>query len=400
MTDVQILLKEARDQGLRGAQAELIEGNLSKAVALYTIAGGSYLEALRSVRLKCTECMTRLRELKNYACSSSSSRGTQKTVIKQEDSDSGSDDEDEEQDNGSGIDREIVCHLEGVLVLGRSSYRPCSDKGIVGLVPKVLRLAGLGAKRHRSLSPERKPLRKILLYGPSATGKTCLPSTLVSRSINATVYYVSTPVLLNRCRLRGDVVLVQALFEDALRHCPSVLCFDDLDALCSSPKSPRDQDRLRALKSTWLNRVSHLVVKNDVLILGVTNNPWLLDDDIRSQFERILFVPLPLEGDRLRLLKRMVRSPALAEEDYKLLAKRTEGFTSTFLAMLAVDALRNARQVCEHVCDRALDPDFGSVKVTLSDVLNAMDKVELPDSMSRRSSITSKTESTITRSVS
>lgn len=112
-------------------------------------------------------------------------------------------------------------------------------------------------------------------------------------------------------------MLIHALFDDALRHSPSILCFDDLDALCSSPKSPRDQDRLRALKTAWLDRVSRIAVKNEVLVLGVINNPWLLDDDVRSQFERILYVPPPDESDRLRILKHLVRSPALGEGDFR-----------------------------------------------------------------------------------
>ncbi|KAL3174047.1 hypothetical protein MRX96_011789 [Rhipicephalus microplus] len=157
------------------------------------------------------------------------------------------------------------------------------------------------------------------------------------------------------------------------------------------------QERLRALKCAWLERVSRLPTKvGPVLVMGVINNPWLLDDDVRSQFERILFSPLPQEADRLRLLKQLVRSPALTDEDYRHLAKRTEGFTSTFLAMLAADAQRNARAVCERVYDRAVDPS-GALKVTLSDILTAMEKVELPESVSRRSSVTSsKTESTTT----
>lgn len=395
-------MRKAQEQVQRAVRAEVMEGNISKAVTLYALAGGTYLDALREVRARCTSCMYRLRELKRYATPrrrgpAAVEAAAEGAPRKTEESDSGSDDDDDEAGLVTGPDFEMICHLEGVLILGKSSYGPCSDTGLVQLVPKVLRLAGLASthSKHRSRSPDRRPVRKVLLYGPSVTGKTCLASAIVARSSNATVYYVSTPVLLNRCRLRGDVVLVHSLFDDALRRSPCVLCFDDLDALCSLPKSPRDQERLRALKCAWLERVSRLPTKaGPVLVMGVINNPWLLDDDVRSQFERILFAPLPPESDRLHLLKQLVRSPALTDEDYRHLAKRTEGFTSTFLAMLAAEAQRNARAVCEHVYDRAVDTS-GALKVTLSDILTAMEKVELPESVSRRSSVTSsKTEST------
>ncbi|KAH9379627.1 hypothetical protein HPB48_022057 [Haemaphysalis longicornis] len=241
-------------------------------------------------------------------------------------------------------------------------------------------------------------IRYCALIGCFSRHLKCHPKALLKQSLRVSVIaFVS--VLPSRCRLRGDVVLLHTLFDDALRRIPCVLCFDDLDALCSLPKSPRDQERLRALKCAWLERVGRLPAastKGGVLVLGVINNPWLLDDDVRSQFERILFAPLPHEADRLRLLKQLVRSPALTDEDYRHLAKRTEGFTSTFLSMLAADALRNARAVCEHAYDRAIDAD--ALKVTLSDVLTSMDKVELPESVSRRSSsgTASKTESVLT----
>ncbi|KAK8758522.1 hypothetical protein V5799_003848 [Amblyomma americanum] len=140
----------------------------------------------------------------------------------------------------------------------------------------------------------------------------------------ATLLLRNWRLLARRCRLRGDVVLVHLLFDDALRRAPCVLCFDDLDALCGLPKSPRDQERLRALKCAWLERVSRLPPAKGagpaVLVMGVINNPWLLDDDVRGQFELILFAPLPQEADRLRLLRQLVRSPALTDDDYRCAA--------------------------------------------------------------------------------
>ncbi|XP_077494453.1 vacuolar protein sorting-associated protein 4B-like [Amblyomma americanum] len=203
MAELESLMKKAQDQVLRAVRAEVVEGNLSKAVTLYALAGGIYLEALREVRVRCTSCMSRLRELKDYATpwrpASALEEGAEGATFKPEESDSGSDDDEEEAALFKRPDYEMICHLEGVLVLGKSSYGPCSDIGLVELVPKVLRLAGLTPcrTRRRSRSPDRRPVRKVLLYGPSATGKTCLVSAIVARNSEATVYYVSTPMLLN-----------------------------------------------------------------------------------------------------------------------------------------------------------------------------------------------------------
>lgn len=103
MNDLQAMLKSARNQAHRAAYAEVSEGNLSKAVTLYALAGSAYLETLHSIRTRCGECMTRIRELKSYAVSTSASRGSDGTATKPEDSDSGSDDDDEDHDSWAGM---------------------------------------------------------------------------------------------------------------------------------------------------------------------------------------------------------------------------------------------------------------------------------------------------------
>ncbi|XP_049512340.1 uncharacterized protein LOC125940327 [Dermacentor silvarum] len=142
MAELESLMRKAQDQVQQAVRAEVFEGNISKAVTLYALAGGVYLDALREVRARCTSCMGRLRELKDYATPRrracvAAEVGPEGAARKPEESDSGSDDDDDEAGLVTGPDFEMICHLEGVLILGKSSCGPCSDTGLVELVPKA-----------------------------------------------------------------------------------------------------------------------------------------------------------------------------------------------------------------------------------------------------------------------
>ncbi|XP_064490230.1 vacuolar protein sorting-associated protein 4-like isoform X2 [Ornithodoros turicata] len=292
-------LQEARRQVRRAIRAEVVDENFRKALGLYVLANRTHLDILRKIRAFCAEYTAKLRDLRAY-------------VINVDDN------ADDDLDDGRP-----VCHLDGVVILGNTRSK-CPDVGIALLIPKITSLASLDPLDRR----KAKNIRKILLYGPSATGKTCLPLSLADSFVNSTVFYVVTPLLLARCRQRGDTTLVKAVFDSAQKHGRSVICFDDLDALCSSPKSPRDEERLRTLKAAWLSHMA-IVTGTNVLVLGVVNNPWLLDDDI--------------------------------------VAKQTEGLSGTHLSLVVNDAVRCCKK----------EP------VTLSALLASLGKLELRDCISR-----------------
>ncbi|KAL1486012.1 hypothetical protein MTO96_047135 [Rhipicephalus appendiculatus] len=109
MAELESLMRKAQDQVQRAVRAEVMEGNISKAVTLYALAGGIYLDALREVRARCTSCMGRLRELKSYATPrrrgpAAVEAAEEGAPLKPEESDSGSDDDDDEAGLVTGPD--------------------------------------------------------------------------------------------------------------------------------------------------------------------------------------------------------------------------------------------------------------------------------------------------------
>lgn len=80
---------------------------------------------------------------------------------------------------------------------------------------------------------------------------------------------------------------------------------------------------------------------DNILVLGATNIPWVLDAAIRRRFEKRIYIPLPDEEARFALIKMNIGSTpnTLTDEDIRNLAKRTEDFSGADIHVWIRDAL-------------------------------------------------------------
>jgi len=103
-----------------------------------------------------------------------------------------------------------------------------------------------------------------------------------------------------------------AIFEKARDEAPSVLFFDELDALAFS-RSKAQSHHTRTLVNEFLNQLDGLTRGNEqILILAATNMPWDVDGAMKrpGRFDRQIFVPPPDEEARVALLRaRLVGVP-------------------------------------------------------------------------------------------
>ncbi|KAL1433320.1 hypothetical protein MTO96_012623 [Rhipicephalus appendiculatus] len=78
-----------------------------------------------------------------------------------------------------------------------------------------------------------------------------------------------------------------------------------------------------------------------ILVLGATNIPWVLDSAIRRRFEKRIYIPLPDEPARSHMFKLHIGNTphTLSQDDFKQLAKRSDGFSGADISVLVRDAL-------------------------------------------------------------
>eukprot|EP00479_Gromia_sphaerica_P000439 TRINITY_DN104_c0_g2_i4.p1 TRINITY_DN104_c0_g2~~TRINITY_DN104_c0_g2_i4.p1 ORF type:complete len:198 (+),score=40.25 TRINITY_DN104_c0_g2_i4:73-594(+) len=122
---------------------------------------------------------------------------------------------------------------------------------------------------------------------------------------------------------------------------PAIIFIDEIDSLCGN-RSDGENDSARRIKTEFLVQMQGVGKENrNVLVLGATNTPWDLDPAIRRRFEKRIYIPLPEADARKVMFKIHIGSTPhnLAEEDFVMLGRRTEGYSGSDISVCVRDAL-------------------------------------------------------------
>ncbi|WP_227997353.1 AAA family ATPase [Nocardia australiensis] len=184
-----------------------------------------------------------------------------------------------------------------------------------------------------------EPPRGVLLYGPPGCGKTYLVRALAGTG-QLSVHAVKGAELMDKW-VGASERAVRELFQRARDSAPSLIFLDEVDALAPRRGQSTDSgvgDRVVAALLTELDGVEPL---RDVVVLGATNRPELIDPALLrpGRLERLVFVPPPDADARLAILRTAGRSVPLADDvDLAALATDLAGYSAADCAALLREA--------------------------------------------------------------
>jgi transitional endoplasmic reticulum ATPase len=175
----------------------------------------------------------------------------------------------------------------------------------------------------------------ILLYGPPGCGKTLLARATAGECA-AVFMNVAIDAVLDMWFGESERKL-GALFDEARKNIPTVLFFDEVEAIGGSRQLVRHSPG-KTLVNQLLAEMDGVAGSNSrMLVMAATNAPWHVDAALRrpGRFDRVIFVPPPDRAARLEILRLHLRTrPVDSSIDLTELAKKTDEFSGADLSEL------------------------------------------------------------------
>ena len=194
----------------------------------------------------------------------------------------------------------------------------------------------------------------VLMYGPPGCGKTMI-ARATAGECGARFQAVAISDILDPYWGVAEQRL-SAIFEKARNATPTILFFDEIDAL-GAKRSGNVAAHVSQMVSHFLAEMDGVKQRNDgVLVLAATNIPWAMDSAFLrpGRFDRLFFVPPPDAPARDAILRlELADRPAVPNLNFKAITQATSGYSGADLAQIvefaadeAIDAtLRQGREV-------------------------------------------------------
>uniref|UniRef100_A0A7N2LF23 AAA+ ATPase domain-containing protein n=1 Tax=Quercus lobata TaxID=97700 RepID=A0A7N2LF23_QUELO len=184
---------------------------------------------------------------------------------------------------------------------------------------------------------KRKPWRAFLLYGPPGTGKSYLAKAVATEA-DSTFFSVSSSDLVSKW-MGESKNLVSNLFQMARDNAPSITFIDEIDSLCGQRGEGNESEASRRFKTELLIQMQVpfpiFLMLTQILAIGSLpcfhTNPSYGSDD-----EKVLVLAATNTSYALDQVHLGDTPHNLTESDFENLARKTEGFSSSDIAVCKI----------------------------------------------------------------
>ncbi len=197
------------------------------------------------------------------------------------------------------------------------------------------------------------PPRGVLLYGPPGTGKTLLAKAIATET-NANFISIKGPEVFNKWVGESEK-RIRELFKKARQLAPSIIFIDEIDSITSSRTGFETNDSKNNVIAQLLAEIDGVSNLKDIVIIGATNRPDLIDQAFLrpGRFEKLLLVPLPDEKTREKIFEVYLKKMTVDKKiNSKELARLTDGFSGAEIEAVCREAgLSKIRSIITDIKD-------------------------------------------------
>jgi len=179
----------------------------------------------------------------------------------------------------------------------------------------------------------------ILLYGPPGCGKTFI-ARATAGEINASFISVGIEEILDMYMGQSEKN-ISNIFKEARVKAPSVIFFDEVDALSTDRMKNNGKT---SVINQFLTEMDGIEDNNqNLMIIGATNTPWQVDAAFKrpGRFDKIIFVPPPDKIARAEIFKLNLFDKPLDSIDYLKLAEKTNFYSGADIGKVCDIAVEN-----------------------------------------------------------
>ena len=172
--------------------------------------------------------------------------------------------------------------------------------GLHGVKDEVVKEISLALDADLAVRAGYMPPKGFIFYGPPGTGKTLLAKAIAGEN-DVWFYNVNGPSILQG-HYGDPEKTVRDIFEDARKNAPAIICFDEIDSV--APKRGTHDPIVDRVVSQLLTEIDGFTPLTDVVVIGATNMPQVLDPALLERFTRQFEFTYPKNRDeKLEILK-------------------------------------------------------------------------------------------------